>query len=846
MAMLAGLIPGIRELRAPLAGGYLWLCFLFLFLHDNLPTGGDHAEAIDPLFQIGAELSVAALLVATSVLAYLVGSLADEALRILSWSLPALGGRLRGHSEESRPWYGPAGTRISASGRRTIDRTVERRLLAFERELDQIGLTPGEGAIADEPGPAGVERELRVARTYLQAGEGLEILSSIDRCQSEAEFRFAITMPLAAITVYMAAEVSLLWLLAFVPIAVLAFQGYQRHVAAGDELATALSIGEAQTPCLVDYAASVEAAMKSVQAEADLRQRTDQDPMAAYALGRRLEDRQDLDGALEAYKKAANGRVVKAHAAMGMLYERRGERGEAERAYGAGDSLGDAQASLRLATLLSASRGVEAEEALERAASRSPAASRDADGSAAEPVVKRWDEDDYRRASAEGDADATFNLALLLQRRRGVDNLREAAAVYRRAIEQGEASGRSWTNLGLALADLGDFPGALEAQREALTLMRERLGGEHPEVARSLSQLGFVLAQMGEFGEAQEVQEEAVEIAERTLGPDHVELAGPLGNLGTLLTQLGKFREAREVQERVLAIEERAYGPDHPETAKTLRNLATALRELGELDAARKAAERALAIVEKTLGPDHPDVAGALGSLGVILRRMGDLSEAREKQERALVIKEKAFGPNHPEVATSLGNLGNLLIDLGEYPEARDVHERALEIEEKAFGPNHPEVAKTLCNLGNAFSHLKLYEEARDAQSRALAIEEEVFGPDHAEVATTLGNYGNVLAELGDLQGARAALERALAIEEKAYAPDHPTVVATLGNLAIVLAALDLLDEAQATLTRGLSIADKIYGPDHPETERMRHGLSSVQQRMAGVGDLPDEPESVE
>ncbi|MFF4392878.1 MULTISPECIES: hypothetical protein [unclassified Streptomyces] len=36
--MLASLLPGLRELRTPLATGYLYLLLLFLLFSDSIPT----------------------------------------------------------------------------------------------------------------------------------------------------------------------------------------------------------------------------------------------------------------------------------------------------------------------------------------------------------------------------------------------------------------------------------------------------------------------------------------------------------------------------------------------------------------------------------------------------------------------------------------------------------------------------------------------------------------------------------------------------------------------------------------------------------------------------------------
>jgi hypothetical protein len=76
--MLASLLPGIRELRAPLAAGYIWLAFLYLVFG----TPDTLADLPDPLEALVGEIDSfgpAATAVAASFVAYLVGSISQDA-----------------------------------------------------------------------------------------------------------------------------------------------------------------------------------------------------------------------------------------------------------------------------------------------------------------------------------------------------------------------------------------------------------------------------------------------------------------------------------------------------------------------------------------------------------------------------------------------------------------------------------------------------------------------------------------------------------------------------------------------------------------------------------------------
>jgi hypothetical protein len=74
--MLASLLPGLRDLRTPLATGYLWVVALWLLLHNRIPDSVEHATGpIKSLYQLGTFVGDTAVLAALSFVAYLLGSM---------------------------------------------------------------------------------------------------------------------------------------------------------------------------------------------------------------------------------------------------------------------------------------------------------------------------------------------------------------------------------------------------------------------------------------------------------------------------------------------------------------------------------------------------------------------------------------------------------------------------------------------------------------------------------------------------------------------------------------------------------------------------------------------------
>jgi hypothetical protein len=80
-AALASLLPGLRDLRAPLAAGYLWLLTVWLALAEHVP---DRDEATTGLFssvyRLDDLVTAIGLGVALSFVAYVLGMLSQGLL----------------------------------------------------------------------------------------------------------------------------------------------------------------------------------------------------------------------------------------------------------------------------------------------------------------------------------------------------------------------------------------------------------------------------------------------------------------------------------------------------------------------------------------------------------------------------------------------------------------------------------------------------------------------------------------------------------------------------------------------------------------------------------------------
>jgi hypothetical protein len=81
--LLTSLLPGVRDLRTPLAVGYMWLIALWISLHKYLPETIDTAKGpMKSLYELGDFVGKGIVLTACSFVAYMLGSLVVRPLRL--------------------------------------------------------------------------------------------------------------------------------------------------------------------------------------------------------------------------------------------------------------------------------------------------------------------------------------------------------------------------------------------------------------------------------------------------------------------------------------------------------------------------------------------------------------------------------------------------------------------------------------------------------------------------------------------------------------------------------------------------------------------------------------------
>jgi len=811
--VLTTLLPGLREIRAPLISGYLWLVFFFLACHGFLPTRHSADPSLKPVFDLGQDLSALGIATVSGVAAYLIGSAAQELLKILATIPPGT------------PFYAEAGTHLSDNGQADVGSAVQLRVEAIQRKLYQVALSPGEKGVDLEPSAVAVEEDLPLIRTLL-LGDYPDLVGELDRLQAEADLRITVAVPIAALAILFSLEVSIVWLFALIiPVGLIA-QGRKKQVEVGDLLAKALRIGKVDAPLLASLDASAEAAIERTELEEDLARKVKDEGsgMAAFRLGNLQASGDDREGAVRSLRFAAENDVIRAYAEVGLVYESLEQDSDAEQAYRDGKKRKDKRATERLAALLRRQRREEEALQAEKPAAETGEPAVKPSSSAKDPTEAARISDYENRIEAR-DAKAAINLGLLRERN---DETAAAIASFEQATVFDRQDAEAWRSLGRVLRAAGRATEAVKALEQARALLKADLGSDHLEVADVVADLGAAMNETGDYVGALPLLEDALRIQEADLGPDAIEVAMTLEGLSVTVSGLGDEDRSKELDERSIRLYETILGTEDARVAIGLRNLAISARRTGDYMGAKASLNRALQIQTK-----HPEESRmyrpvVLNALGTAWDTLGEYSSGLQLHREALEL-EAALDPQPAWTALTQVASSNSLRGLGRYGQALAVVHRALLVLEDAFGPESPTLIPGLLAYAAALLEVDRIDDAVAAAERAV----EIATPSHRHALFECrSNLGLALCRREEFALARSHLEDARELGVELFGKGHLYLAPVYINLAIVAAETDKPIESAELFERGLSIVSSAPFLHKPLAGIARYGHAAALLRL--------------
>ena len=401
-----------------------------------------------------------------------------------------------------------------------------------------------------------------------------------------------------------------------------------------------------------------------------------------------------------------------------------------------------------------------------------------------------------------------------------------AAALGREAL--GKLSGLRGNDLDTANAymilaniehEQENYVSAKAMAESALALYEELSIQDRTRLALAKVGLSQTLMRLDEVDEMLLAAQQAVEILNEQHGNDHPHTNMAIANLSSIYNEMGDYGRAQSLAEQVVLWMENTYGETDILLAVPLHSLGQIVWNQGDFKGANKIYERELKILEDTLGESHPSLHGVLRSLASNQRKIGYAAAAKAYYERAIEILEKSESPALGKLADSYGDLGTLIMDEGFLDEAEPLIRRALELNQQVYGEGNSESAFRLLHLGVLHKRRAEYDQARNYLQQAVAATLSRYPDTHRDVQIMRMWLGVNEGSAGRLTEAREILETVLASLETNQGPDHPLVGQILSELANVNIALQEYEIADQRLVRSLEILRSLRDEWHPDIE---------------------------
>jgi serine/threonine-protein kinase len=300
-------------------------------------------------------------------------------------------------------------------------------------------------------------------------------------------------------------------------------------------------------------------------------------------------------------------------------------------------------------------------------------------------------------------------------------------------------------NLGIALADKGQWDEAIASYKKAIAL--------DPKYAVAHDNLGNALYHKGQVDEAIASYKKVIELDPK-IAWAHYNLGNALRDKGQVDEAIASFKKAIELD---------------PKYVQAHVNLGNALRDKGQVDEAIASFKKAIAL--------DPKFAIAHNNLGIALNLKGQVDEAIASYKKAIELD--------PKYVQAHVNLGNALRDKGQVDEAIACFKKAIELD--------PKIAQSHTGLGLVLVGKGQVDEAMASYKKAIALD--------PKYAVAHGNLGNALYHKGQVDEAIACFKKAIELDPK-IAQSHT-------GLGAALYLKGQVDEAIACLKKAIALDPK-------------------------------------
>ena len=381
--------------------------------------------------------------------------------------------------------------------------------------------------------------------------------------------------------------------------------------------------------------------------------------------------------------------------------------------------------------------------------------------------------------------------------------------VFRNALEtvRGDFAGQPLVRAALlgtlseVYLKLGKQEAALPPMEEALDILRNSLGHDHPETLTASLQVCDILATTRRLEDSRALSRETYSRAVRVLAEDDPIRLRALHRLAANLESFHEFEEAESLLREELEIMRRVYGLDSSETERPLILLAQVLRGQERVEEAEPFVEEGLRLMHRRVDASTGgDRYTALFDLAFWLRELGRPEGTVDWFREALEQSTEVYGEYHSSTLTCMNNIAYLLMLDGRYAEAepmlRDAYRRSL----RARGEDNPGTLATASNLGTCLGKMGRSEEAETLLREVLERRRRVQGDDNLDTLRQATRLARHFLDTGRLEDAESLLVDALPRADRVLGDTHEVTNTCHLCLARIHTGLDRYDEAERHL----------------------------------------------
>ncbi|WP_322746374.1 tetratricopeptide repeat protein [Nostoc sp. LEGE 12450] len=313
-----------------------------------------------------------------------------------------------------------------------------------------------------------------------------------------------------------------------------------------------------------------------------------------------------------------------------------------------------------------------------------------------------------------------------------------------------------------------------------------------------------------------------VSVVKHRLGEEHPNVATSYNNLALLYYSQGRYSKAEPLYLKALELRQRLLGEEHPDVATSYNNLAVLYHSQRQYSKAEPLYLKALELWQRLLGEEHPDVAISYNNLGGLYHSQRQYSKAEPLYLKALELWQRLLGEEHPDVATSYHNLALLYYSQGQYSKAEPLYLKALELRQRLLGEENRNVATSYNNLALLYYSQGQYNKAKPLYLKALLLRQRLLGEEHPDIATSYHNLALLYYSQGQYNKAKPLYLKALLLRQRLLGEEHPDVATSYHNLALLYYSQGQYSEAEPLYLKALKIAELSLGVNHPSTATIR------------------------